>query len=252
MINKLNINNQLSVDDALNILHKSNCGFSYDIDPPRYVLERKDLVKLISHAYCEGYDFREIMLQDRIITIQSIGDLSDSEKLDLVARATGITTPIKDRIIERLSDRIIERPSFNVDKVLAQLKENFEPDIECFDDAEDYEYSLGRYNKMIEIVKRGGTELPFNIGDTVYCIDVEKTIYEATINDIEIRRLKDGRTGFISEVKTRSLKDGETVSISGKLMFFKEQFGRTVFYTKPAAEAKLKELRGGENDIVEP
>ena len=54
MINKLNINNQLSVDDTLNILHQSNCGFSYCADPPRYVLERKDLVKLISHAYCEG------------------------------------------------------------------------------------------------------------------------------------------------------------------------------------------------------
>lgn len=27
---------------------------------------------------------------------------------------------------------------------------------------------------MNEIVKRGGTELPFNIGDTVYCIDIEK------------------------------------------------------------------------------
>lgn len=44
MINKLNINNQLSVDDALNILHQSNCGFSYYTDPSRYVLERKDLM----------------------------------------------------------------------------------------------------------------------------------------------------------------------------------------------------------------
>ena len=72
MINKLNINNQLSVDDALNILHQSNCGFSYYTVPSRYVLERKDLVKLISHAYCEGYDYRESVLQNRIITIQSI------------------------------------------------------------------------------------------------------------------------------------------------------------------------------------
>ena len=63
MINKLNINNQLSVDDALNILHQSNCGFSYYTDPSRYVLEREDLVKLISHAYCEGYDYREEVLR---------------------------------------------------------------------------------------------------------------------------------------------------------------------------------------------
>lgn len=90
MINKLNINNQLSVDDTLNILHQSNCGFSYCADPPRYVLERKDLVKLISHAHCEGYKFREKMLQDRMITVQPIDDLSDSEKLDFVARTIGI------------------------------------------------------------------------------------------------------------------------------------------------------------------
>ena len=90
MINKLNINNQLSVDDALNILHQSNCGFSYYTDPSRYVLERKDLVKLISHAYCEGYDYRERVLQNRIITIQSICDLSDSENNAGLSRAIEI------------------------------------------------------------------------------------------------------------------------------------------------------------------
>lgn len=81
-------------------------------------------------------------------------------------------------------------------------------------------------------------------------LTLKKTIYEATINDIiEIRKLKDGRIGFISEVKTRSLKDGGI--ISAKLIFFKEEFGKTVFYIKSAAEAKLKKLRGGEDDSVE-
>lgn len=48
--------------------------------------------------------------------------------------------------------------AYDVDKVLQQLEENFKPDIECFEYAEDYEYSLERYNRMIEIVKRGGKE----------------------------------------------------------------------------------------------
>lgn len=34
--------------------------------------------------------------------------------------------------------------AFDVDELLKQLEENFKPDIECFDYAEDYEYSLER------------------------------------------------------------------------------------------------------------
>lgn len=48
--------------------------------------------------------------------------------------------------------------AYDVDKLLQQLEENFKPDIECFEYAEDYDYSLERYNRMIEIVKRGGKE----------------------------------------------------------------------------------------------
>lgn len=48
--------------------------------------------------------------------------------------------------------------AFDLDKLLLQLEENFKPDIECFEYAEDYEYSLERYNRMIEIVKQGGKE----------------------------------------------------------------------------------------------
>lgn len=147
IINKLDINNQLNIDDALNILHQSNCGFSYCADPPQYTLDRKDLVKLISYAYSEGYDFREKLLRDRMITIRSIDSLSDSEKFDLTMQSAGVIAPIEDCIIENLS--------FDMDKVLTQLKENFEPDAYCFDNIKDYEYSLNRYNKMIEIVRAG-------------------------------------------------------------------------------------------------
>jgi hypothetical protein len=48
--------------------------------------------------------------------------------------------------------------AFDVDELLKQLEENFKPDIECFDYAKDYEYSLERYNRIIETVKRGGKE----------------------------------------------------------------------------------------------
>lgn len=48
--------------------------------------------------------------------------------------------------------------AFDADELLKQLEENFKPDIECFDYAEDYEHSLERYNRIIETVKRGGKE----------------------------------------------------------------------------------------------
>lgn len=48
--------------------------------------------------------------------------------------------------------------AFDVDELLKQLEENFKPDIECFDYAEDYEYSLERYNRIIETIKQGGKE----------------------------------------------------------------------------------------------
>lgn len=48
--------------------------------------------------------------------------------------------------------------AYDVDKVVKQLEENFKPDIECFEYAEDYEYSLERYNRIIDTVKRGEKE----------------------------------------------------------------------------------------------
>lgn len=48
--------------------------------------------------------------------------------------------------------------AYDVDKVVEQLEKNFKPDIECFEHAEDYEYSLERYNRIIDTVKRGGKE----------------------------------------------------------------------------------------------
>lgn len=62
-------------------------------------------------------------------------------------------------LLNTLIDKVDEVPTdYDVDKLLKQLEENFKPDIECFDYAEDYEYSLERYNRIIETVKRGGKE----------------------------------------------------------------------------------------------
>lgn len=53
---------------------------------------------------------------------------------------------------------IEEQPTaYDVDSVVKEL-EKMKPDIECFDDVEDFEYALKRHNKYIEIVKKGGVK----------------------------------------------------------------------------------------------
>lgn len=81
-------------------------------------------------------------------------------------------------------------------------------------------------------------KLPCKVGDTVYVKMASycKTHYaEAEVRDF---------VHFIScgfcAVVTSKYFDKENITFS--------EFGKTVFLTKAEAEAKLKELRGGEND----
>lgn len=83
--------------------------------------------------------------------------------------------------------------------------------------------------------------LPCKVGDTVYVKMASycKTHYaEAEVRDF---------VHFIScgfcAVVTSKYFDKENIPFS--------EFGKTVFLTKSAAEAKLKELRGGENGSME-
>lgn len=48
-------------------------------------------------------------------------------------------------------------PPFDVESIVNEL-EKMKPDIECFDDEEDYQYALKCHNKYIEIVRKGGTK----------------------------------------------------------------------------------------------
>lgn len=74
-------------------------------------------------------------------------------------------------------------------------------------------------------------KLPCKVGDTVYYINPDKnTINELVVYGFDIRPLQ----RFVYDY------------MGARLNF--NQFGKTVFLTKSEAEAKLKELRGGENE----
>lgn len=82
--------------------------------------------------------------------------LIDADKLIEDIHKRNYISKALSEIFETIID---EQPTaYDVDELLKQLEENFKPDIECFEYAEDYEYSLERYNRIIETVKRGGKE----------------------------------------------------------------------------------------------
>lgn len=79
-------------------------------------------------------------------------------------------------------------------------------------------------------------KLPCKVGDTVYGISMGKLI-SLTVNEISIFYMKGEK---IINVKCQN----DDVFRN----YVEREFGKTVFLTKPEAKAKLKELRGGEND----
>lgn len=81
-------------------------------------------------------------------------------------------------------------------------------------------------------------KLPCKVGDTVYCIE-NKEIYTCTVGIISISK----NNGVWVEINfPKEMPD--IVAIEYNL----DDIGKTVFLTKSEAEAKLKELRGEENE----
>ena len=80
-------------------------------------------------------------------------------------------------------------------------------------------------------------KLPCKVGDTVYAIGFNNKpiIYESVVLRILITEKE-----IVFNVKIDEL------GINSQLK--QSMFGKTVFLTKSEAEAKLKELRGGENE----
>lgn len=100
--------------------------------------------------------------------------------------------------------------------------ENCETIADVIDKLADYE-DLEEQGRLLK--------LPCKVGDTVYYINPDKnTINELVVYGFDIRPLQ----RFVYDY------------MGARLNF--NQFGKTVFLTESEAEAKLKELRGGENE----
>lgn len=97
----------------------------------------------------------------------------------------------------------------------------------------DYE-DLEEHGRLIE--------LPCKVGDKIFLdfAGFGKDIDEFTVKDFHLDCFKDGEAILFCDYESNDR------TLSGQIDVM--EFGKTVFLTKSKAEAKLKELRGEENE----
>lgn len=122
----------------------------------------------------------------------------------------------------------------------------------CEPDCEEIDAVYRRLKQYEDLEEQGRLiKLPCKVGDTVYVVTSPFNVFD----DIEYdENMKDEvYESYVSS--TTFYKSGEQYRIYAKATnhfigaYFREcDFGKTVFLTKSEAEAKLKELRGAENE----
>ena len=85
-------------------------------------------------------------------------------------------------------------------------------------------------------------KLPCKVGDKIFLdfAGFGKYVDKFTVKDFHLDCFKNGETTLFCDYESNDK------TLSGQIDV--TEFGKTVFLTKSEAEAKLKELRGGEND----
>lgn len=126
-------------------------------------------------------------------------------------------------------------------KYRASFFENSNPmNTACIKVAKDHEQLaewLEKSKEYQQLEERGKLiKLPCKVGDTVYGMSMGKFI-SLTVNEISIFCMKGEK---IINAKCQSSDEFRN--------YVEREFGKTVFLTKSEAEAKLKELRGGEDE----
>ena len=85
-------------------------------------------------------------------------------------------------------------------------------------------------------------KLPCKIGDIIYRVNAgaKEPVIKMIVLQVNYKQLREDRI----IIRIDAMNDNDM----GESCYLLEDFGKNVFITKSEAEAKLKELRGGEND----
>lgn len=114
----------------------------------------------------------------------------------------------------------------------------------CIKTAEDFEQLSGWLEKSKEyqqLEEQGRLlKLPCKVGDKIFLdfAGFGKDVDKFTVKDFHLDCFKNGETILFCDYESNDR------TLSGQIDVM--EFGKTVFLTKSEAEAKLKELRGGE------
>lgn len=123
--------------------------------------------------------------------------------------------------------------------------------------AEAYREQLKEYQQLEEQGRL--IKLPCKVGDTVYLIDRDENnkfkVYEGKWKRVSlVQTSKDGSFNLCGEISYDIYDcfydDGRTMKHEMYVGQESTEIGKVVFLTKPEADAKLKELRGGENGEI--
>ena len=130
----------------------------------------------------------------------------------------------------------------NSNKEIPTLVDNAEYWLKVYFKLKDYE-NLEKQDKLVK--------LPCKVGDTVWVVTSPFNVFDDIEYDDDMK--DEVYESYVSSVSFYEC--GEQYRIYAKATnhfigaYFREcDFGKTVFLTKSEAEAKLKELRGGENE----
>ncbi|HOZ82674.1 MAG TPA: hypothetical protein PKU82_07085 [Bacteroidia bacterium] len=115
----------------------------------------------------------------------------------------------------------------------------------CIKSAEDCEQLaewLEKFKEYQQLEEQDRlVKLPCKVGDEIFLdfAGFGKDIDKFTVKDFHLDCFEDGETILFCDYESNDK------TLSGQIDVM--EFGKTVFLTKSEAEAKLKELRGGEN-----
>ena len=117
-------------------------------------------------------------------------------------------------------------------------------------DVVDNEYSKANYNKILtklgeyeDLEEQGRLiKLPCKVGDIIYRVNAgaKEPVIKMRVLQVNYKQLREDRI----IIRIDAINDNDM----GESCYLLEDFGKNVFLTKSEAEAKLKELRGEEND----
>ena len=147
------------------------------------------------------------------------------------------------RLTERTADGILVKENYEKETLKTLYSCYGEKPNSYYSNCEEGYCAMEKLADYEDLEEQGRLiKLPCKVGDALYRVNkgAKEPVIMMRILQLHIKQLHKDRTA----IKIIAINDDDM----GESCYFLENIGKTVFLTKSEAEAKLKELRGGENE----